>query len=983
MKHFEILLFSILLLFPALAFSQLDNPLNYNAFVINRPGGLDWQEIKTEHFRIIFPNGEDSLAYRSAAILESHYDEAKELTGGSLKNFPVILTNYNDLSNGFVNSVNFRSEIDLSAIKGKGMNPQSGDWLETVLPHELIHAAHFNVQIPWEDKKLSIPNLVSVISPDLARTFHGFPPVGFHEGLAVYYETESIAPMGGRGNYTFSTNRFNSNFGSSDRWNMGQTLIPSDYSQPFNRHYLAGYTFVDWLHNEYGDDISKDAIRYHYHNFFLGYGFALRQKTGNWPGKLHRLYEEDLKEYEQKRRSQIAHNTSEKSIILDTPYKGEEAHAPKWIDDDRLLFYGSFYNGRVGFYSYDLQTKKYSLVKEAFGVGDYNYEIGSDDLLYFSSYYRNPFFPGTYKTDVRTIDLNTGKSQRLTKKARIYAPTSNGERLLALQTKGSGAQIVEVFENGQTETLKTFQDVLPVTLQFNPNNAEELAVIINQRGVQGLWITTLNDFSADLEREPTLAFKDASIHDPEWHPTENKLMFTMDASPAMNVYEYDLDNEEITQLTSSLYNAFEASYSPDGQRIAYVTQNVNERKIAVLDRSDFLGQKISNTSLLTGSELEEELNRPLLGSSLKDSVSNYEKTSYKGNLSWLKPRVIFPVFEEKASTYQSGVSISSIDPLSSQAYSLKLTGIQDRLWYDITYTNKSFYPGARISAYSDPQFFATTDPNTDEVFSLMRQDRGFSLNIPFSYTFRSDTRFSGLTLEPGIKAEQFKYYNLQGNSLSDFSTRYRGEIYSQLSLGILNLPRDVQPSSGISFFGLLEKTLNEPTAEIQFPGGPVLNNFTDQWSALYGVFGYVAPLRRWNQSLRLDLRFLQQSDSPIYSNSSILPDGFSDDTFPNYSITNDTGFKNIGRLSTRYTIPIFYPDNGMLTVPFYLSSIYLTAFSHTLTDMDSNNLVESSRSIFGGGLHLQFKVSNLLFDFGIGLAYEPTRDNTQFIFGQF
>ncbi|MEX2478404.1 MAG: hypothetical protein WD357_08200 [Gracilimonas sp.] len=983
MKRYKLILLSVVLLLPNLAFSQLYNPLNYNAFTINRPAGLDWQEIKTEHFRIIFPNGEDSLAYRSAAILESHYDQAYELTGGTLKNFPVILTNYNDLSNGFVNSVNFRSEVDLASIKGKGMNPQSGDWLETVLPHELVHAAHFNIQIPWDEKKLSIPNAVSILSPDLARTVHGFPPVGLHEGLAVYYETESVAPMGGRGNYTFSNNRFNANFGSSDRWNMGQTLTPSDYSLPVNRHYISGYTFVDWLHNEYGDDISKKAIRYHYHNFFLGYGFALRQKTGKWPAQLFNSYEQDLAEYEQNRLDQIEKNTSGKAVILDTPFKGEETHAPKWIDENRILFYGSFYNGRVGFYSYDFRSEEFSHISEVFGVGDFNFEISGDDQLYFASYNRDPLYTGTYKTDLQKLDLNSGKTERLTKDARTFAPTSNGTRLLAIQTDGSNGKIVEVLENREIRTLKKFQDANPVSLQFNPNDPEQLAVIVNRRGVQALWITDLNSLSEDLDREPTLAFKDASIHDPEWHPGEDKIMFTMDASPAMNVYEYDLNTGEVLQLTSSLYNAFEASYSPDGQRIAYVTQNVNERKIALLDRSDFLNSRVGTDTLLRGPELQEKLNRPLLGSELIDSVQKLEKTSYKGGPGWLKPRVIFPVFEEKANTYQSGVSISSIDPLSSQSYTAELTGLQNRLWYDVTYTNKSFFPGARLSAYSDPEFFATLDPNTDETFSLMRQDRGFSLTIPFTYVFRSDTRYSAFTLNPEIKAEQFKYYNLQAEALSEFSTRYRAGFYSQLSFGILNLPRDVQPSSGISFFGIVEKTLNEPTAEIEFPGGPVLNNFNDQWSALYGAFGYISPLRRWNQSLRIDLRFLQQSDAPIYSNDSIVPMGFSENIFPNYNLTNDSGFKNIGRLSTRYTIPLFYPDNGILTVPFYVSSIYLTAFSHTLTDMDSDNLVESSRSVFGAGLHLQFKVSNLLFDLGVGLAYEPSRNNPQFIFGQF
>ncbi|MFP8489885.1 hypothetical protein ACKGJO_12420 [Gracilimonas sp. Q87] len=977
MKFFKVAILFALLLFPSVVFSQLYVPLT-----VNRPGGLDWQEIRTEHFRIIFPNGEDSLAYRSAAILESHYAKTYELTGGTLKNFPVILNNYNDLSNGYVTSINFRSEIELPSIRGKGMNPQSGDWLETVLPHELVHAAHFNIQMPLEEKKISIPNFVSLFSPDLARTFHGFPPYGLHEGLAVYYETESVAPMGGRGNYTFTMNRFNSNFAGPNRWNMGQTLIPSDYTQPFNRHYISGYSFVDWMQNKYGDEVSKNAIRYHYHNFFLGYGFALRMKTGEWPGKLYDMYEADLEAEEENRISNISVNTTERSEIIDTPFKGEETHAPKWIDGNSFLFYGSFYNGRVGFYRYDLTTGDLKLLKETFGVSDYNFEIENGELLY-SSYQRDPLFPRTYISDVNRLDLSSRKTQKLTRNKRTFAPTSNGEITLALQTAGTNGRIVEVMENGETRTVKEFTDANPISLEFNPNEPDQIAVIVNQRGVQAMWITSLNNISTDLIEEPTLAFKDASVHDPEWHPTQNKLMFTLDGAPAMNIYEYDLDTGDITQITSSLFNAFEGSYSPDGNSIAYILQQNSERKLAVLDRNNFHDQKLLPSALLTGNDLNEELSRPLLGHKIIDEIKSIQKTSYRGDLSWLKPRSIFPSYEDKSGSAQIGAVISSIDPLSSQAYSIEVSGIQDRIWYDATYMNKTFYPGFELSAYSDPNFFVAQDPNSGDLFSLMRQDRGFGLTFPFNYTFRGDTRYSSLSFYPAINAEQFKYYDLSPNELSDFSTRYSAEVFTQLSLGILNLSRDIQPSSGISFFGIYEKTLNEPTAVIQFPGGPANRVFSDQWSAYYGAFGFVSPLRRWNQSLRLDLQFLQQSDSPIYSNDTIVPLGFDNDEFPNFNLTSGEGFSHIGRISTRYTIPLFYPDNGGLTVPLYLSSIYLTAFSHTLADMDSNDLLDASRSIFGGGLHLQFKVSNVLFDFGVGLAYEPTRKRTQFIFGQF
>lgn len=975
MKCLRLLPIFFLVMLPVITYGQL-----YNDFTQHRPTGLNWQQIKTEHFRIIFPDGEDSLAYRSAAILERHYESTKELTGGSLSNFPVVLNNYNARSNGFVSPFNFRSEIDLSALKGKGMNPRSGNWLETVLPHELIHATNFNVQIPNPDKKFSLPNVISFLSPDLARLVHAFPQRGMHEGIAVYYETESVAPMGGRGNYTFFNNRFNANFGSSNRWSMAQTLASSDYSLPYNRHYISGYTFTNWLHKTYSDDITKKAIRFHYHHFFLGYGYTLRMKTGKWPGQLYEQYQQDLRIAEQQRLKQIRASTTTESQILDTPFRGEELHAPKWISDSELLFFGSFYNNKVGFYSYDLSTQKVRRLKEVFAVGDFNYELNGSKLL-FTRFKRDPKLPGVYSAEIQNYDLENGSSELVSSNKFVYASASNGERTFAIQASGPDGNLVEILENGSIQTVKTFRNAIPVRLQFNPQNPDQLAVILNRRGIQALWLTSLSTLNSDLEHLPTLAFKKGSIHDVEWHPDGEKILFTLDSPPAMNVYEYDLNTRHIFQLTSSFYNAFEASYSPDGTSIAYIIQKEDEQKIALLSRDQFLNKKVTSDQFLRADSLQAALSRPLTGSELLPGISSLRKTSYYKELSWLKPRIIYPVIYDKVDTYQYGVGFSSIDALSQQAYSAEITGIQNRIWYDFTYTNKMFYPGFEVDFYSDPEFFSTTNPNDGKSFSLMRQDRGASLSLPFNYTFRGDTRLTSLNLSPKISAEQFKYYNLSPEEISDFTTLYKAGLFSQLNLGVLTQFRDIQPSSGLSLFGMAESSLNAPDYTINFPGGSKQFENEGRWTLYYGAFGFISPLHMWNQSLRIDLRFLQQSSDPIYSNSLITPMGFFETPFPNE--INGTGYKNVGRLSTRYTIPLFYPDNGVLTVPLYLSSIYLTTFTHTLTNMNANDLLESSRSIFGAGFHVQFKVSNLLFDLGVGVAYEPARNNTQFIFGQF
>ncbi|SMO63196.1 WD40-like Beta Propeller Repeat [Gracilimonas mengyeensis] len=944
----------------------------------HRAPGVEWQQIHTPHFRIIFPSADDSLAYRSAAILEAQYPSVAELAGGTLKKFPVILSSFTDRSNGYVSPYNFRSEVDLAPIKGKGMNPQTGGWLETVLPHELVHASHMNVQQPLDEKKVSLSNFISLFSPDAGRLIHALVPMGVHEGLAVYHESEAITENGGRGNYPYFLNRFNANFASPDRWNMGQTFIPSEYSLPGDRHYIAGHEFTYWLQENYGEKVSRKAIRYHYHHFFLGYGFALYKKTGKWPGELYKEYEADILESEEKRLSEFEENTSQHSRIIELPFDGEEVHGPRWLTENEILYSGSFHNGRFGFYGYDIEDGSTRLVKETFMVGDYHYQLLEDKHLIYAAYTARPTY-SAYYSDLYRLNPRSGKSERITQNARVHSPTQSGEKLLAIQSLGSVKRIVEVLEDGSLETIKLFSEAEPISITANPLKPEQLAVIINKKGVQALWLSSYESLPQSLDAPPTLAFAEASVFDAHWHPDGDRLLVSLDIGSTLNIYEYNLNSGQVVQITNAPYNAFEGAYSPDGSRLAYIIQQDDERKLAILDQSDFLNAPLSPLHFLSAQAFEEQQNHPLLGASWSDSLQDLKPEPYRSGLGWLKPRAVYPVYTQTAGTNELGVSLSSIDALSSQAYNIEITGIQDRLWYDVTYANKMFYPGFELQAYSDPSFTSLLVNNGR--YSIMRQERGLSLSLPFSYTFRANTRLSSLYISPEVSAEQLRYFDLQPEPISDFSTRYRAGIFSQLNLGILNLRRDVQPSSGLGLFGFFERTLNKP--EYQLDLGNLSPNLVldNQWTAYYGAMGYVSPLRKWNQSLRLDLQFLQQSASPIYSNDTILPMGFSDMPFP--SPASGDRLRHLGRFSTRYTIPLFYPDTGYFTVPLYVNSIYLTTFTHTLTDMNSNNLVASSRSLFGAGLHLQFKVSNLLLDLGFGIAYEPTRNNTQIILGQF
>ncbi len=931
-----------------------------------RPANVNWQELSTRHFSIVFPMGQDSVAWKTARILEYQYPKAQKLTGGQLNSFPVILTDYNDRSNGIVSSLPFRSEIDISPIKGKALNPETGGWLKNVVPHELVHAMQFN-----NLDGIGLGQFVNIFSPDLARSLYGAIPSGLLEGLATYHESHSVTPGGGRGNYPWFYNQFNSAFTSSARWSMGQMVHFPVYTRPLNRFYIGGYEFTRWLQDNYGYNTSRDATDFYIRWPFLGYGIALFHATGQWPGQLY-------DEFERFHENELADVKSENLTPLPIQYKGAEIRRPKWLSDSTLIFHGAFYNSRPGFYRYNVESESMERIITTRSVGDFNYTLSKDKSKLAFSYYRpDPIYDGVFKAELVKANLITGATQRITKNGRVWAPAFlNDSTLLALQTEHSWSQLVKIStqKNSDIEPLLTLPPHQIISFAMHPRNDDSLAVVINKNGVQGLWLASRSHLHNDLTSQPAIAFKNGSVFDPAWHPDGDRLLFTADFTGVMQVYEFNLQTDQITQVTNVPYNAFEASYNSDGDRIAFALQQVNEQLPAVLSRNNFYGKMISSDMG------DYQLNLSIEETKEIDTVrdSTWHQTAYSAGLSWLKPRTVLPIIEEVgiSDSYQLGLGFHSSDLLQQQAYSLGIIYFEERLWYDLTYQNKQFFPGFEASIYSQPSLITLGLIAEGDTLaqSFVFQERSFALSIPMQFTLHQNVFFTGLFIEPELRQSQIRFFDENGARRSDFANATIGNLFGQFNYRLQQNIRDMQPNSGLVLYGELEHYFTFGDLTVNTNGGNASLDFDTPTALRGGLFTYFAPLHQWNQSLRLGLEAITQT-SRLVSYESIISEGFSRRPFP---FAN-----NLVSFSTRYTIPLFYPDNGGLLIPLYLSSVYLVAFTNTVTDPTASNLLESSRSVFGGGIRFRFRISNLSLDIGIGIGYEPTRNNTNIFIGNF
>jgi hypothetical protein len=952
-----------------------------------RVPGQNWMEIETEHFRIIYPERYYEQAVRSLKILKSDYEDAQHLIGGSIRRFPFIINPENDMANGFVSPSNFRSEVELAPSISKSMNPRSGDWLEYVLPHELAHVMHFSVN------PVSFTTLAGLFSPDLRRSVHAAAPLGILEGIAVHHESYLQIDDAGRGHHPYFRNQFNTLLDTPDEWSMGQLYHRTSFTPPFDRHYIGGFEFTSWLLESFGEDTMKDAIGFHYKWPFLGFGTALRHTTGKWPGSLYKRFSEDKKEKEHARLENLKPGTDILSRNLEFSATCRRLQRPLWLDDDTILFFARSCNRPTGFYRYDIENSETELIHEVSITPDHQYTISPDkNSLIFSRYHADLLYDNLFRGDLHRLDLESGHSERITRNKRLHSPALLNGEPAALQTEANEMSLVRLDNDGTILRNYSRPDHSTV-VQVAPNPFQQghSAIIGRIKSVQAIWFEDLEETDTLFQQDPAIVFENGAVYDVAWHPSEEKFLFVSDFTGTMNVYEYDAARNQVYQLTESLYNAYEASYSPDARAIVFVAQQGEERILRLLDLDDALNRPVPRNQWTHQPVIDQQLARPLMNREISLDEDELNISEHRTGLGWLSPRIWLPTYERLGGRDRIGVRLEGVDQMNRQAWSGELNHLSDKLWYDVSYINKRFYPGFRTGFFNEPIFTGLT-VNSDaengngeteseqqeaDVITLLQQNRGGSLRVPIPLRLESNVRFSSLLLEPQYFLSQIRFLDpdLSSAPVSEFGTRHTIGLRMVLNLNIRQFIRDVQPNSGWAFFAEGRYGLNSDEIMIN-TGQEIINTNLRQRKGLRaGVISFLSPLSRWNQSLRVSAEVYSQTDVPVFNIQNQFSENFSDIPF--------ISANNVGILNTRYTIPLVYPDDGGLLLPFYLSNIYLVLFSQTVADLNQPDLAAGSRSVIGAGIRSRFRLSNLAFDIGISIGWEPARNEVTYYFGSF
>ncbi len=856
---------------------------------IIRPLGSSYQVHKTEHFEIIFEEGSEVEAWETAQILERELSRAQMLTGGGRRIWmPVVLNNSNDQSNGYVHTHPFRQEIEVPHIKGSRLGTKFDSWVTAVASHELVHATQADAGGPR-----GLGKVLHWIAPDLARALNLSLPPGLNEGAAVFFES-SVAEGAGRLNDARFQMQFRAAIESEHPWSLSQMLERSRYSFHANRHYIGGANFFAWQHSHDQGAFYKDMRARRYRNPLRVSGLDLRQTIGQDLDELSSAFQEEM----------IPDSVSiQGSSTIVAGRQGVLQRWPQWPSDSTLVVYRRGLNVTPGLYTIDVHSRAVQLIHAALLPEDGWFSI-RDSVALYSRYVSDRFSTLRSHADVFRYDFQNHQETRITKEARVHMPIQTPLGIWGLQNDGQRNKWVQIDEDGQIQPIRDRSQA--DLIQIAPSQ-EHIALLIRHRGVQGIYRAEPNG-----ELTPWIFLNDGSIREMSWSSSGQYLLFTADQRGVTNVFCHDLYLNQTKQLTNVPYGALDPVLSDDDQTLLFVDYQHEQYNIASTEFSSLDGPTVS---LLSAEQVPEIL--PRLAVPEEFTYEPYKLVRR------LQPRMLLPVgvwtneMPNWIPRLRGGLGVYGSDPLRRVTYSAEATIQSSKIW-GLAEVSASFGPIiATVEAYNTPESVVARVLMPEEIIQDVtygEQSIGIGLTVTLPLRFEANVRNSFARISAGLKSEQTRWFSLDdhqvpfrldtGQSLIEWQRSTRVETGVRVAVGVQQNMRDVWPNQG--------------TVIDAFGRADLRREYDPENLGLYIRLNQYFPFfQRSNTGIRLIIDVLTQNQNRVYSSSLVLPRG-SEATLGEGTYT---------RLGAEILRPIWFIEDGSLTVPVYLKVLYLYGFA--------------------------------------------------------
>lgn len=514
------------------------------------PASLKWYSIQSDNYRIIYPEGLDSLARVYGTWLE-RYREPVSLSSGLLPGrfhrakTPVLLHSVSAVSNGLVAWAPKRMELYTTP---QPYAPEPLPWERNLAVHESRHLSQMQAGYRRAFKPLTwlfgemIPGAVAGV----------YPGQMFLEGDAVV--TETALTNAGRGRSGDFMNYYMSAFDDGDfrdfhSWQYGS------WRHYAPDHYAAGYMaiagkrvfFQDTLFTQrYFDNISRRPLRLNHfkREMARGTGMVFDDAYFTIMYYFYKMWN---------REAEMRAPFTESGLLTEEPDWFVSYSGAVPVADDIFVKRNGLIRPtelvRVDSRGNETRLRQFSSSTGRLAANGIT--------LWWSESISDHRWSLKQDSRIRYMDLSDGKIHDLTRSGRYFnpVPSPDGREVAAVEYPVAGGTAVVVFDaasgeiTSRTDTPDGFQ---AAEIAWTGNG---LAVSGISDGGAGLYMLEDGAFRTLLSPQP-VSLHSLSVHD-------GNPVFTSDRTGVNEIYMFDTASGRLLQLTSTRYGAGDGVFKAD------------------------------------------------------------------------------------------------------------------------------------------------------------------------------------------------------------------------------------------------------------------------------------------------------------------------------------------------------------------------------------------------------------------------------------
>lgn len=408
---------------------------------------IQWNQINTQQFRIIYPKGIDSVANKVATILHYTGPFTLQSIGDKTKKINIVLRNGGLVSNGYVSLAPFRSEFYLSPPQNAFMLG-SIPWPDMLSAHEYRHVqqdANFDT---------GLSHILRVIFGQEGQILAnaGAVPDWFYEGDAVYMESKLSRQ--GRGALPWFYKDFRALWASGKNYSWAK-LRNGSYKDFVPDKYILGYMMVAYGREKFGDDFWKNVTgnAAAYKSLFYPMQSAIKKYSGE---NYSTFRENALRFFKDQFRDSVS--ASETGFYINE-------YRPQFTENGEGLVYLSESVKKISAF-YSIQNGRVRKIRTDDNMTDDYFNLQGNKIIYASA---KTDIRWGYKqySEIQILDIVSGRQKTLTKRTKYFSPALNQSqsKIVAVHVEPNSTTSLHLLDAKNGKILKKVH--LPDILNFS------------------------------------------------------------------------------------------------------------------------------------------------------------------------------------------------------------------------------------------------------------------------------------------------------------------------------------------------------------------------------------------------------------------------------------------------------------------------------------------------------------------------------------